>query len=197
MVRGSPQGDALGFQYSSFRPTPRGEQPIICFLILYIYCIIIDGAQIKSTMDKDAEINKELKEEVSRIFSDLSREIGNNRQQLANKVLSIHKEINKELTRNEIDANRKKEILSEVSRTVKMAAQQLPHLRMAPPRQAAPVPPIQPAKEVKHVPATVVNPPIKVVSSHAKSAAPPAKKATLPKKANAPARKGKPAKKKK
>lgn len=85
-------------------------------------------------MDKNEELNKELKEEVSKTFADLSKEIGNNRQQLANKVLSLHKEIHKELNTNKVDAKRKQEILNEVSRIVKMAAQQLPHLKMNAPK---------------------------------------------------------------
>jgi len=80
-------------------------------------------------MEPSKELNKEFKDEVNLIFADLFKEIGSNRAQLANKVLGIQKEINKELTKDKIDDQRKKEIRIEVSRTVKMAAQQLPHLK--------------------------------------------------------------------
>ena len=91
-------------------------------------------------MEKNPELNKELKEEVNMTFADLSKEIGNNRQQLANKVLEVHREINRELSRNKVDAKRKMEILAEVSKVVKMAAQQLPHLKMNAPKPVATTP---------------------------------------------------------
>ena len=113
-------------------------------------------------MEKNPELNKELKEEVNKTFADLSKEIGNNRQQLANKVLEVQREINKELSRNNVDAKRKMEILAEVSKVVKMAAQQLPHLKMNAPKPAAPPKAaVTPQKPSATRPKTKTSPPAK------------------------------------
>ena len=90
-------------------------------------------------MAKSLELNKEFKEEINKVFTDLFKEIGNNRQQLVAKVLSQHKELHKELTKNKIDTKRQNEIRAEVSRIVKMAHQQLPHLKAESPKPAVPV----------------------------------------------------------
>ncbi len=99
-------------------------------------------------MEKTQDVNKEFKEEINKIFADCSKEIGNNRQQLALKVLRLHQEINKELSKTKIDAKREKEIRSEVASMIKMAAKQLPHLKPKAP-QPTPAVPSSAAKEKK------------------------------------------------
>lgn len=79
-------------------------------------------------MEKDKELNSQLKGEVNHRFEDLFKKIGNNRPQLSNKVIAEYKEINKELNRDKVDAQRASEILHQVSGVEKMAARQLPHL---------------------------------------------------------------------
>jgi hypothetical protein len=106
-------------------------------------------------MESTTELNKELKEEVNKIFADLFKEIGSNRAQLSNKVLVLHKEFNKELSKEKVDGKRKAEILSEISRIVKMAAQQLPHLKriISPkPAMASPKPSVAVAKPADTTP---------------------------------------------
>jgi hypothetical protein len=102
-------------------------------------------------MEPSKDLNGKLKEEVNKIFEDLFRKIGNNRQQLANKVIGFHKEINKELTKTTVDAKREVEIRREVAGIEKMAAKQLPHLERTPPRTATPV--AAPAPAVAKAPA--------------------------------------------
>ena len=89
-------------------------------------------------MEKNQDLNKELKEQINTTFADLFKEIGNNRQQLNNKVLNVQMGIIKELSKGKVDAKRQKEILHEVSATVKMAAQQLPHMKLNLPKPATP-----------------------------------------------------------
>jgi outer membrane biosynthesis protein TonB len=96
------------------------------------------------------ELNKALRDEINKTFADLSVEIGKNRQQLANKVLSVHMAINKELSRNVIDANREKAIRQEIASVVRMAHQQLPQIKFNLPKtEGAP----KPASKPKPVPA--------------------------------------------
>ena len=104
-------------------------------------------------MEKSVELNKELKEEINKTLTDLLREIGNNRQQLFNKVMGFHTELHKELSKNKIDADRQKEIHIEVNRIVKMAHQQLPHLKFKTSQPAvAPAPGAKPEAKVKPEP---------------------------------------------
>jgi len=100
-------------------------------------------------MEKTQDVNKEFKEEINKIFADCSKEIGNNRQQLALKMLRLHQEINKELSKTKIDAKREKEIRSEVAGMIKMAAQQLPHLKLKAPQPTTASAPSPPAKMKK------------------------------------------------
>ena len=97
-------------------------------------------------MEKNTALNQELKESINKIFADLFKEIGNNRQQLSNTVLSAQMSINKELSKDTIDANREKEMRNEVSAIVRMAAKQLPHLKMKASNPAATSKPPAPAK---------------------------------------------------
>jgi hypothetical protein len=135
-------------------------------------------------METNPELNKELHAEVNATFASLYKEIGNNRQQLANKVLGLHKELNKELGRSTVTEQRKKEILAEVARIVKMAAQQLPHLKFAHPKPVSPsaaaVAPVKPVAPKHAAPEK---------KAHAKATTPPAKKAAKPSKPSAPAKK--------
>jgi len=80
-------------------------------------------------MEQKKDLNKELSAEINNIFAGLFKEIGNNRQQLTNKVLATHTALHKELSKAKVDANREKEIRLEVSGIVRMAHQQLPHLK--------------------------------------------------------------------
>jgi hypothetical protein len=108
--------------------------------------------KIKNYME---ELNSELKAAVNKRFEELFKHIGNNRVQLANKVSGVHRELNKELSKETIDEKRKVQIMIEVSKIEKMAAQQLPHMlrhavkpiseNPASPVAAAPKPPAPPA----------------------------------------------------
>ena len=126
-------------------------------------------------MDKTKAFNNELKEEINKIFADLAREIGNNRQQLAFKVLGVQKEINRELSKGKVDAKQEKEIRSQVSGIIKIASQQLPHLKMN-----APPPPQSPVAKTPAVPAT--KPPKSPASKPAKTPAAKSRKVTATKK---------------
>src|SRR5258708_692469 len=142
-------------------------------------------------MEPSNDLNAKLKEEINKIFEDLFRKIGNNRQQLANKVIGFHKEINKELTKTQVDANREAEIRREVAGIEKMAAKQLPHLERIPIR--TPLPVAAPRPVVSKAPPPMVKAPAPVA---AKAATPvKAKSHTAAKtKAHAPAKeKGHPA----
>jgi len=99
------------------------------------------------------ELNKELKEEINKALTELLKEIGNNRQQLFNKVMGFHTELHRELSKNKIDADREKEIHIEVNRIVKMAHQQLPHLKFKSPQVAtATTPTVKPEPKAKPEP---------------------------------------------
>lgn len=139
-------------------------------------------------MEQDKELNQEFKDEISKTFASLFKEIGNNRQQLTGKVLSHHKEIYKELNKEEVGEERKKEIRQEVSRVVKMASQQLPHLKMVAPKPVMPtqsrisLPPkaapiVKPAPVIKPAPSKAkVAAKAKPVASKSKKTAPAKKK---------------------
>ena len=126
------------------------------------------------------EFNLALRQTINDTFASLLKEIGNNRQQLFNKVLGIHKELNKELSKGPVDAQREKQVLHEVASVLRMAAGQLPHLRTVAPKEIAPLRPTPPpppkkveapapapasprpepkkaAPETKHVPAKPVH----------------------------------------
>ena len=129
-------------------------------------------------MEPNKDLNTKLKEEVNKIFEDLFKKIGNNRQQLANKVIGFRKEINKELTNTAADSKREVEIRREVAAIEKMAAQQLPHLERIPLRPVAPAAPI-----VAKTPAPVkAKTPVPTVT---KTAATAKTKASAPAKAKA------------
>lgn len=83
-------------------------------------------------MEKKKELNRELAEEIHNTVTELLKEIGNNRQQLTNKVLALYKGIHKELTKAKVDAGREQGIRKEVAAIVRMARQQLP-MHVAPP----------------------------------------------------------------
>jgi len=88
-------------------------------------------------MEKKKEPNKALAEEIHNTITDLLKEIGNNRQQLMNKVLAIYKGIHKELTKDKVDAEREKGIRKEVAAIVRMARHQLPqHITPPAPKPA-------------------------------------------------------------
>ena len=105
-------------------------------------------------MEKNTALNQELKESINKIFADLFKEIGNNRQQLSNTVLSAQMGINKELSRDTVDAKREKEMRNEVSAIVRLAAKQLPHLKMQAPKPAAPKPAATPKPPAPAKPAS-------------------------------------------
>lgn len=88
-------------------------------------------------MEKKKEPNKELAEEIHNIITDLLKEIGNNRQQLTNKVLAMYKVIHKELGKAKVDAARDAEMRKEVAAIVRMARHQLPQHKAAPARKPA------------------------------------------------------------
>ena len=148
------------------------------------------------------ELNKALREEINKIFADLSVEIGKNRQQLANKVLSAHMAINKELSRNAINADREKAIRHEVAAVVRMAHQQLPQMKFSLPKaEGTPKPAPKPAprtEAVKPALKPAPKPEIKLAPKPVKPAPKPiAKSKPTPKPASKPAPKAKTAAKKK
>ena len=105
-------------------------------------------------MEKNNTLNQELKESINKIFADLFKEIGNNRQQLSNTVLSAQMGINKELSKDKIGAEREREIRNEVSAIVRNAAKQLPHLKMQAPKPATPKPAATPKPPAPAKPAS-------------------------------------------
>ena len=133
-------------------------------------------------MEPNNDLNTKLKEEINKIFEDLFKKIGNNRQQLANKVIGFHKEINKELSKMQVDANREAVIRREVARIEKMAAKQLPHLERIPIR--TPLPVAAPRQVVSKAPPSVAKAATPVATS---TPAPVVAKATEPVKAKTPA----------
>ncbi len=133
-------------------------------------------------MEPNNDLNTKLKEEINKIFEDLFRKIGNNRQQLANKVIGFHKEINRELSKMQVDANREAVIRREVAGIDKMAAKQLPHLERIPIR--TPLPVAAPKQVLSKAPPSVAKAPTPVATS---TPAPVVAKATEPVKAKTPA----------
>lgn len=69
-----------------------------------------------------------LKETVRQRFDELYQRIGKNRQNLLNKVLFVHHQINKELGKDPIDADQEKDILRRVREVERSADSQLPHV---------------------------------------------------------------------
>jgi hypothetical protein len=140
-----------------------------------------------------------LKEIVRQRFDDLYHRVGSNRQNLMNKVLSEHHQINKEFAKEKIDEDREKEILRKVREIERAANSQLPlvHKVVAPstPTSSPTTPPLKvekPAKESKP------NELPKAKESKPKPKEAKAKpKATKPTTSKAKASKSKPAKKKK
>jgi hypothetical protein len=98
-------------------------------------------------MEASKELNSELKAQINKRFEDLFKEIGNNRQQLAAKVLEVHRNINKELSKEKVDEKRQNELLAEVSKIERIAAQQLPHI-LRKPMPGAPPKPVAPKATV-------------------------------------------------
>ena len=149
------------------------------------------------------ELNKALREEINKIFADLSVEIGKNRQQLANKVLSVHMAINKELSRNAINADREKAVRHEVAAVVRMAHQQLPQMKFNLPKdEGTPKPAPKPAprtEAVKPAPKPAPKPEVKLAPKPVAKPAPKpvTKSKPTPKQASKPAPKAKTAAKKK
>lgn len=94
-----------------------------------------------------------LKETVRQRFDELYHRIGSNRQNLMNKVLFVHHQINKELAKEMIDSDHEKEILLKVRETERSADKQLPLVRKVPQAvsSAAPAPAkaVTPVKESK------------------------------------------------
>src|SRR5277367_3533334 len=80
-----------------------------------------------------------LKGIVRRRFDDLYHRIGTSRQKLASTVLLVDQSINKELTKETIDAVREKQILGKVREIEREANNQLPHVHKTVTAQAAPV----------------------------------------------------------
>ncbi len=137
----------------------------------------------------DAELNPELKKEVNGRLEDLLKKIGNNRQQLSNKVVGFYRDINKEMNREKLDTAAKESILKEVAGIERMAAKQLPHLEKVinrPPAPSEPKPARQeaPAAVEKKAPekkAPEKKAPEKTAKPAAKSPSKPASKTTATK----------------
>jgi len=116
-----------------------------------------------------AEQLNNLKEVVRQRFDELYHRIGKNRQNLLNKVLFEHHQINKELTKEDIDADHERDILRRVRDIERSADSQLPHVHKivqpsttpaapstspkpaAPPKPAALPKQEKPAKESKPI----------------------------------------------
>jgi hypothetical protein len=119
----------------------------------------------KKTLSAD-QLNN-LKEQIRQRFDELYHRIGKNRQNLLNKVLFVHHQINKELTKEDIDDNQEKDILRRVRETERSADSQLPHIHkvvqptlasaapssstapVAAPKAPKPEKPAKPEKEAK------------------------------------------------
>jgi hypothetical protein len=89
----------------------------------------------------EKEFNVKLKQEVNDKFDTLFRKIGNNRQQLATKVVAVQHAILKELNKSKVEEGRQREILREVAETERMAAKQLPHVDFLAKPAGSPAPP--------------------------------------------------------
>lgn len=131
-------------------------------------------------MESEKEFNAKLKNEINARFDVLFKKIGNNRQQLANKVVTARHELIKELNKAKVDAKREAEILREVTSIEKMAAKQLPHLERTVVVSAPQQKPIEKPSPPK-TPATPVPTPAKSKPAAKKPPA-PAKKAAPKKK---------------
>lgn len=96
----------------------------------------------------------QLKASIRQRFDDLYYRIGTSRQKLATTVLLVDQAINKELTKETIDALKEKQILNKVREIEREANNQLPHVhKVAPPSGvvkapvvSAPVPKAEAAK---------------------------------------------------
>lgn len=87
-----------------------------------------------------------LKEIVRQRFDELYHRIGKNRQNLLNKVLFIHHQINKELTKEDIDSDHEKDILRRVREVERSSDSQLPHVHKVVQPMPAPASPSTVAK---------------------------------------------------
>lgn len=121
-----------------------------------------------------------LKETVRQRFDELYHRIGTNRQSLATKVLLVDQSINKELTKEKIDASHEAEILRKIREIEKIANNQLPHI---PKPISSPV--STPASAPKPAPAAK---PTKPVKPEKTAKTPKAKKVTKPAKTSKPAK---------
>lgn len=86
-----------------------------------------------------------LKTAVRQRFDDLYHRIGTSRQKLASTVLLVDQSINKELTKEKIDAVREKQILNKVREIEREANNQLPHVH----KIATPMPVVAKTPAVK------------------------------------------------
>ena len=118
-----------------------------------------------------------LKATVRQRFDDLYHRIGTSRQKLATTVLLVDQSINKELTRENIDSTREKQILGKLREIEREANNQLPHvLKIAAPKPVvAQTPAAKPPAKVKTPPAKAKTPPVKAKTPPAKPKAPPVK----------------------
>jgi hypothetical protein len=85
------------------------------------------------------QLNK-LKEAIRQRFDELYHRIGSNRQNLFNKVLFVDQQLNKELTKEQIDEAHEKEILRKVREVERSADSQLPHIHKVAPASVAAAP---------------------------------------------------------
>ena len=86
-----------------------------------------------------------LKVTVRQRFDNLYHRIGTSRQKLASTVLLVDQSINKELTKEAIDASSEKQILNKLREIEREANNQLPHV----PKVAAPAPSVVTTPSVK------------------------------------------------
>lgn len=123
------------------------------------------------------QLNK-LKETVRQRFDELYHRIGSNRQNLMNKVLFVHHQINKDLAKENIGEDQEKEILRKVREIERAADSQLPLFHKTTPAQPSVpkpeslTPPAKASKESKPVKETKAEKPVKP-----EKATKPAKKA--------------------
>ncbi len=115
---------------------------------------------------------EKLNELVRQRFDDLYQRIGTNRQKLATTVLQVHQAINKEITKEEIDTDKEKDIVRKIRDIERAANNQLPHLHkfITPPATAAKAKPIVEAKPKAAKPKAEAKPkPAPKVKAEAKS----------------------------
>ena len=108
---------------------------------------------------------EQLKASVRKRFDDLYHRIGTSRQKLATTVLLVDQSINKELTRENIDSTREKQILGKLREIEREANNQLPHVL----KIAAPKPAVAQTPAVKAPSAKVKTPPTKAKAAPAKA----------------------------